>query len=48
MSEPAVVKIGINDLFSDFDHFSEGASFLIRCTLSLTTTAHPCHSSSGY
>ena len=35
MSEPAVVKIGSNDLFGDFDYFSEGAYFLILCNLSL-------------
>ena len=35
MSEQAVVKIGSNDLFGDFDYFSEGASFLILCNLSL-------------
>ena len=48
MIEATVVKIGSNDLFGDFDYFSEGASFLIFCNLSLTTTANPCHSSSGY
>ena len=36
-----------NDLFGDFDYFSEGAFFLIFCNWSLTTTAHPCPSSSG-